>query len=221
MPRTGADAFCPSVVAPGPCGPVAYTAHRVERQPLGARVFPAEQRAVLRLGARYELLTRKRMREATHVQAFDVPVAVYAHLALERHPLLLGGRFRVVGVRFPGVVVVQVLRWRSDGGTDGRGLQGRGSGLGRAAAQQERLPGRGVRGRSGSGYRQRFMMSLLLQLLLLLRVHRRERVVRVERQRRVRERLERTDLERRRLERGRLERHRQSDVRRRLLGALL
>lgn len=160
------------------------------------------------------------MREAAHVQTFDVPVAVYAHLALESHSLLLGGRFRVVGVRFPRVVVVQVLRRRwSNGGTDGCGLQGRCSGLGRTTAQQERLPGRGVRGRSGSGYRRRPMMSLLHQLLL--RLHRRERVARLERQSRVRERLERTGLERRRLERGRLERHRQSDVRWRLLGTLL
>lgn len=132
------------------------------------------------------------MREAAHVQALDVTVAVYAHLALERHPLIQGRRrrlFRVVGVLLLGVVV-QVLRRRNGGPADDR-LQGRGPHKGRAPAQHERLPGRGL-GRRGRGH--------LLLLLLLLRLRsrrRRERVVvRPERERRIRKRLERAGLER-------------------------
>lgn len=154
-----------SIVAHRPGRPVANAAHGIERQSLGARVLPSEQRAVFRFGTRYEFLTGERVREASHVQTLDVTVAVYAHFAFERHPLFtrVGRlfRFRVVGVLFPRVVV-QVLRggrWRPDSGrpVDHQ----RRSGPGRSSSQHERLS---RRGRRYGG-----------------RVRRRERVIRTER----------------------------------------
>lgn len=200
-----------SIVAHRPRRPVANTAHGIERQPFGARVLPSEQRAVFRFSTRYELVTRERVRETSHVQTLDVTVAVYAHLALERHPLFarVGRlfRFRVVGVLFARVVV-QVLR-RGRRPDSGRAHdQRRGGGPRRSSPQHERLSGRGRR-RGGRGRRRLYR-------------DRRERVVRPERQVGIRERLERTRLERgrlerRRLERSRLERRREVDGRRRRL----
>lgn len=150
-----------SIVAHGPGGPVANAADWVERQPFGARVLPSEQRTVFRLGARYELSARERMRETAHVQALDVPVAVYPHFTLERHLLFAGVgrlfRFRVVGVLFLRVVV-QILRRRRPDGCTGQVQR---SGSGRASAQQEGLPGRGGRrsGRDHSRWRLRQRLS--------------------------------------------------------------
>jgi len=182
-----------SVVAHGSRRPVANAAHRVERQPFGARVLPSEQRSVLRLGAGYEFLARERVRKTAHVQALDVTVPVDPNLTLEGHPLFTGVRrpfrFRIVSVLFLRVVV-QVLGWRWWWRSGSHGCDQR-CGPRRTSPQYERLPRRGRR--KGGGGR--------------LSGDRRESIVRLKRQSGIREWLEGTRLERRRLERRRLERN--------------